>query len=38
VVIVEDACAAASQEAHRESIGLLSRIAQIIKTEELIQL
>jgi biuret amidohydrolase len=38
VVIVEDACAAASQDAHRESIELLSRIAQIMKTEELTRL
>ena len=38
VVIAEDACAAATETEHQESISLLSKIAKIAKVEELLKL
>jgi biuret amidohydrolase len=38
VVIVEDACAAASEEEHEASVALLSHIAKVVKTENLASL
>jgi nicotinamidase-related amidase len=38
VVIVEDACAAANEALHQESIKLLSQIARVVKVEDLVQL
>jgi hypothetical protein len=38
VVIVEDACAAASEEEHQESIKLLGQIAKVVEVEGLVSL
>jgi nicotinamidase-related amidase len=38
VVIVEDACAAASEEEHQESMKLLSQIARVVEVEGLVSL
>lgn len=35
VVVVEDACAASTQEEHEQSMALLSRIARIVTTDQL---
>ena len=38
VVIVEDACAAASEEEHQASMKLLSQIAKVVEVEDLASL
>jgi len=38
VVIVEDACAAVTEEEHQESMKLLSQIARVVDVEELVSL
>lgn len=38
VVIVEDACAAASEEEHQESMKLLGQIARVVEVEGLVSL
>jgi len=38
VVIVEDACAAASEEEHQESMKLLGQIAKVVEVEGLVSL